>query len=518
VTPSKNTLGFVFVGAIAVISIVFPVSSWWVDGVHLAHLGLVGWSVFHVLRATSRHELGMLPTVLIATSALRIALDIAFARQCIAGNEVSWLASTLGTWTTHTSVVATLTALVFLAVVQLVVIARGAERTAEVSARFALDAMPGIQLAIDADLRAGNLDAESARRARQEALGDSQLAGALDGASRFVKGDAIAGILAMTVHVVGTTVAQYGNGDIVSTLSHAATLAAGEASLTRVPAFVMAVVAATAMTRTTWKRSQPSHTPWTLEAPTLERALLLSDVATKTLASLGIEAPVRAVQNDNGCVLCFRGSTVARFETDISDVESSVQQAMRAHAWMSLGLQEVRFMLDALSMESPVVARTLHGRADIDLMCEVLQRLVREGVALVPQRDVFEALARSLADEKDVVRITERVRSALRVHRTQQLAPDGQLTAFVIAPTVENDLVDHAARHPGTAPMGSLAVDLVAAIRAAGAEHSQVLTSPSARWYLHAAVRDVLPHVTALSRNELDPSVKIVVQGTITPQ
>ena len=88
-------------------------------------------------------------------------------------------------------------------IVQLIVVARGAERVAEVAARFALDAMPGKQMAIDAELRAGAIDAETARARRAELERESQLYGAMDGAMRFVKGDAIAAIVIVVINLVG---------------------------------------------------------------------------------------------------------------------------------------------------------------------------------------------------------------------------------------------------------------------------------------------------------------------------
>ena len=90
-----------------------------------------------------------------------------------------------------------------LTMIQFVVISKGAERVAEVAARFTLDAMPGKQMAIDAELRAGHIDADEARRRRAHAGARIQLFGAMDGAMKFVKGDAIAGIVIMAVNIVG---------------------------------------------------------------------------------------------------------------------------------------------------------------------------------------------------------------------------------------------------------------------------------------------------------------------------
>mgnify|MGYP000269959962 CR=1 FL=1 len=128
-------------------------------------------------------------------------------------------------------------------VVQLVVVARGAERVAEVAARFALDALPGKQLAIDAELRAGAVDADGARRRRADLERESQLYGAMDGAMRFVKGDAIAAIVIVAINLIGGLVVGVGQRGLSldAALRTYARLSIGEGLVAQIPALIVAV-------------------------------------------------------------------------------------------------------------------------------------------------------------------------------------------------------------------------------------------------------------------------------------
>jgi type III secretion protein V len=136
-------------------------------------------------------------------------------------------------------------------IVQLVVVSRGAERVAEVSARFALDAMPGKQMAIDAELRTGAIDAEAARRRRGELERESQLYGSMDGAMRFVKGDAIAAIIIVVINLIGGLVIGIGqNGmparEAIQTYS---LLSIGAGLVAQIPSLIVAVASGLLVTR-----------------------------------------------------------------------------------------------------------------------------------------------------------------------------------------------------------------------------------------------------------------------------
>ena len=139
-----------------------------------------------------------------------------------------------------------------LTLVQFVVVARGGERAAEVAARFALDALPGRQMAIDADLRVGELDGRKAVRRRQELVEESQLFGAMDGALKFVKGDAIAGLLILLIDLVGgISVGILERGlSFGESLNLYGRLTIGDGLVTQIPALILALSAALVVTRT----------------------------------------------------------------------------------------------------------------------------------------------------------------------------------------------------------------------------------------------------------------------------
>jgi flagellar biosynthesis protein FlhA len=157
------------------------------------------------------------PTVLLFTTLLRLALNVASTRVVLVnGHEGSHAAGhvieAFGSFLIGGDYAVGIFVFVILMIINLVVITKGAGRVSEVSARFTLDAMPGKQMAIDADLNAGLLTPEEAKARRQEVATEADFYGSMDGASKFVKGDAIAGVLILLVNVIG--------GLVLGTLSH----------------------------------------------------------------------------------------------------------------------------------------------------------------------------------------------------------------------------------------------------------------------------------------------------------
>ncbi|MGE3765393.1 MAG: FHIPEP family type III secretion protein, partial [Kofleriaceae bacterium] len=143
------------------------------------------------------------PTLLVVTTLFRVGLEVSATRLILADADAGEVVRAFGSSVVAGSLVVGLVVFAVITIVQLIVVARGAERVAEVAARFALDAMPGKQMAIDAEQRSGSIDAERARERRAELERESQLYGAMDGAMRFVKGDAIAAIVIVVINLVG---------------------------------------------------------------------------------------------------------------------------------------------------------------------------------------------------------------------------------------------------------------------------------------------------------------------------
>jgi flagellar biosynthesis protein FlhA len=148
-------------------------------------------------------EFSSFPSLLLVLTLSRLGLNVSTTRAILSRGEAGAIIESFGSVVVAGSLVVGLVVFLILTVVQFVVVAQGSGRVAEVSARFTLDAMPGKQMAIDADLAAGILTEEEARARRQEISDESDFYGAMDGASKFVKGDAIAGIIIVLVNLIG---------------------------------------------------------------------------------------------------------------------------------------------------------------------------------------------------------------------------------------------------------------------------------------------------------------------------
>ena len=192
------------------------------------------------------------PSVLLLTTLFRLSLSIAITRLILLDADAGHIIETFGQMVVGGNLVVGLVVFLIITVVQFIVIAKGAERVAEVAARFTLDAMPGKQLSIDSDLRSGLIDKDEARRRRRRLEVESQLHGALDGAMKFVRGDSIAGIVIIIINIVGGLaigVLQRGLplGQAVQTYS---ILTIGDGLVAQIPALLSAIAAGLIVTRT----------------------------------------------------------------------------------------------------------------------------------------------------------------------------------------------------------------------------------------------------------------------------
>ncbi|HYC37717.1 MAG TPA: FHIPEP family type III secretion protein, partial [Usitatibacter sp.] len=142
------------------------------------------------------------PTVLLVTTLFRLSLSISTTRLILLQGYAGEIINTFGNFVVGGNLVVGLVVFMILTIVQFIVITKGAERVAEVGARFSLDAMPGKQMSIDGDMRAGTIDMAEAKRRRTMVEKESQLYGSMDGAMKFVKGDAIAAIIIALVNIV----------------------------------------------------------------------------------------------------------------------------------------------------------------------------------------------------------------------------------------------------------------------------------------------------------------------------
>src|ERR1700721_1131304 len=191
-------------------------------------------------------EFSAFPTVLLISTMLRLALNLASTRLILSNGSTGTAAAghviqAFGGFVMGGNFVIGAIVFTILVVVNFVVITKGSGRIAEVAARFSLDSMPGKQMAIDADLSAGMIDEQEARRRRKNLEGESSFFGAMDGASKFVRGDAIAGLLVVLINVIGGMIIgilQQGLGFAEAARTYTL-LTVGDGLVTQVPALIV---------------------------------------------------------------------------------------------------------------------------------------------------------------------------------------------------------------------------------------------------------------------------------------
>src|SRR5690554_6761500 len=201
-------------------------------------------------------DFAVFPTILLVVTLLRLALNVASTRVVLLNGHEDGAAAgrvieSFGEVVVGGNYAVGLIVFMILVIINFVVVTKGAGRIAEVSARFTLDAMPGKQMAVDADLNAGLIDQEQARQRRQEVTQEADFYGAMDGASKFVKGDAIAGILIMVITLVGGLaigMLQHGM-DFSMAAQRYSLLTIGDGLVSQIPALVLSTSAAIMVTR-----------------------------------------------------------------------------------------------------------------------------------------------------------------------------------------------------------------------------------------------------------------------------
>lgn len=211
-------------------------------------------------------ELSIFPSLLLATTLARLALNVATTRLILTRGAIDHEAAAGGviqgfsSFVTGDSIAVGLVIFCIIVVIQFVVITKGATRISEVAARFSLDGMPGRQMAIDADLNAGAIDRTQAMQRREEVFAEADFYGAMDGASKFVRGDAIAGVIITLINIVGgLAIGLSNNMTIQSSAQTFTTLTIGDGLVSQLPALLISLAAGVLVTRSTRSTNLPSQ-------------------------------------------------------------------------------------------------------------------------------------------------------------------------------------------------------------------------------------------------------------------
>ena len=197
-------------------------------------------------------EFSIFPSLLLLTTLFRLALNISSTRQILLnGGYAGEVIKTFGEFVIQGNVVVGLIIFLIIVLVQFLVITKGSERVAEVSARFTLDAMPGKQMAIDADLSSGLIDEQTARDRRSKIQREADFFGSMDGATKFVKGDAIMSLVATFINLIGGIIIGFvtGEGDFTTVMNIYSVATVGDGLMSQVPALLISVATGMIVTR-----------------------------------------------------------------------------------------------------------------------------------------------------------------------------------------------------------------------------------------------------------------------------
>ncbi len=246
-----NNMISIFV-VLIIFLIIIPLHSFLLDLCFILNLSISFVILLTSMQIKESLEFSIFPSLLLITTLFRLALNISSTRLILLENGYAGqVIKTFGEFVMRGNLVVGLIIFLIIVVVQFVVITKGAERVAEVSARFTLDAMPGKQMAIDADLNSGLIDEQQARQRRSKIQREADFFGSMDGASKFVKGEAIVSILIVFINVIGGIIMGFLNhvgtfGEIITIYS---TASVGDGLLSQMPALLISVSTGMIVTR-----------------------------------------------------------------------------------------------------------------------------------------------------------------------------------------------------------------------------------------------------------------------------
>jgi type III secretion protein V len=231
--------------------IIVPVPVLLLDTLLAVNLTISSLLLFVVMYVPNVVSLSTFPTLLLFTTMFRLALNIASTKLILLTADAGHVIEAFGNLVVGGNVVVGFVIFVIITIVQFIVIAKGSERVAEVGARFTLDALPGKQMSIDADLRAGNITADQARERREQLAMESAVHGGMDGAMKFVKGDAIAGLVITAINILGGIVigALYLDMTVAEAANRFTVLSIGDAMVSQIPSLLICVASGVLVTR-----------------------------------------------------------------------------------------------------------------------------------------------------------------------------------------------------------------------------------------------------------------------------
>ncbi len=235
----------------AIVFLIIPMNSFMLDLLLALNISIAMVILFNAMFTKEVLNMSAFPTILLFTTIFRISLNVSSTKLILMTGEPGNVVSTFGQFVGGGNLIIGIIVFIILILVQFMVINKGSERVAEVTARFTLDAMPGKQMAIDADLNAGAITDAEARARREKIQDESAFFGSMDGATKYVKGDAVAGLIITVINMVGGTVmgVLYMGMSAMDAFEHFAILTIGDGLVSQIPSLMISLATGILVTK-----------------------------------------------------------------------------------------------------------------------------------------------------------------------------------------------------------------------------------------------------------------------------
>ena len=363
----------------AFVMLIVPIPSWLLDVLLACNIAIAFTILFTTMFSKEVLDMSFFPTILLFTTIFRIALNVSSTRLILTTGDPGQVVATFGSFVGGGDLIVGAIVFLILLIVQFMVINKGSERVAEVTARFTLDAMPGKQMAIDADLNTGAINDAEAKRRRDKIQEEASFFGSMDGAVKYVKGDATAGLIITAVNVIGGIAMGVlrQNMDITAALNKYVILTIGDGLVSQIPSLLISLSTGILVT----KGSKDADFGTVLIRPLfgVPRALYLVGAI---IAGLGIVTPLPTVVFlALGLIFVVTGRVIAgTIETAQIENEVDTEEAAAEEIWQPENVNSL-LQVDPIELEFGYGIIPL---ADVNQGGDLLDRVVmiRRQIAL----------------------------------------------------------------------------------------------------------------------------------------
>ncbi|MBN2343028.1 MAG: FHIPEP family type III secretion protein [Deltaproteobacteria bacterium] len=501
---------------------IIPLTPWLMDGLIALNISLSLLIFSLALFTRNPLRFSAFPTILLIATLFRLALNVSSTRLILTRADAGQIIGGFGGFVVGGDIIVGAVIFGIILMVLYLVITKGAERVAEVAARFTLDALPGMQLAIETDLRSKSISPRELTMRREVLEQRSMYYGSLDGAMKFVRGDAVAGLVITGINIVGGTLVGTFRKEMpfLDALDLYGRLTVGDGLVTMIPALLISTAAGLLVTRVAQGTSDDGLAEQI-------GSQLVSEPKALYAASIMMLAPALAPGLPAWPFL-VAALGLAALAVGMTMLQRSVSQSV-AHgqsgvAWQgrALGLDDVQQLLDDLATTHPVLVREVMGSGlSLSYLSEIVAECRRDGIDERFLRFVLEALAREsvIADiDEMLIRIRKRMPHVIR----ESIGDAGQqVDAVVLEPASEQmlqaSIVQTGAGKRLVLP-SALRNDIFDAVRHRLPENGKLvlLTDAYVRRPLQRLLGEEVKNVAVIGHDELAPETELFLHPELS--